>query len=91
VSVNGTHCGIVWTPPYRVDITKALKDRKNILKIEVTNTWANRLIGDHTLPENRRVTSTTAPYRLEGKKLLPAGLMGPVKIIENAKNVSESD
>jgi len=91
VSVNGTHCGIVWTPPYRVDITKALKDRKNILKIEVTNTWANRLIGDHTLPENKRITSTTAPYRLEGKKLLPAGLMGPVKIIENAKNVSESD
>jgi len=90
VTVNGVHCGTVWTPPYRVDITKALKDRKNVLKVEVTNTWANRLIGDHNLPENKRTTFTTAPYRLENKKLLPAGLMGPVKIIENAKNIDET-
>jgi hypothetical protein len=86
VSVNGVHCGITWTPPYRVDITKALKDRKNVLRIEVTNTWANRLIGDHALPENKRSTWTTAPYNLSNKPLLPAGLLGPVRIIENEKN-----
>ncbi len=86
VSLNGVHCGITWTPPYRVDITKALKDRKNVLRIEVTNTWANRLIGDHAQPENKRITWTTAPYNLTNKPLLPAGLLGPVRIIENEKN-----
>ena len=91
VTLNGVHCGITWTPPYRVDITKALKDYKNVLKIEVTNTWANRLIGDHKLPENKRITWTTAPFRLDNKPLLPAGLLGPVRIIENAKNKADEE
>jgi hypothetical protein len=82
VTVNGTPCGIAWTPPYRVEITKALKSGKNELVIDVTNTWANRLIGDHALPEAQRVTWTTAPFRLEGKPLLEAGLFGPVHILK---------
>ncbi|MEP6677284.1 MAG: glycosylhydrolase-like jelly roll fold domain-containing protein, partial [Ferruginibacter sp.] len=81
IKVNGIDCGTVWTYPYQVDITKAVKMGKNDLTIEVTNTWANRLIGDHLLPEKERITSTVAPYRLEGKPLLKAGLIGPVKII----------
>ena len=78
VKVNGITCGTVWTAPFRVDISKAVKTGKNELIIEVTNTWANRLIGDHLLPEKERITFTTAPYRLEGKPLLKAGLIGPV-------------
>lgn len=83
VKLNGVSCGVVWTPPYRVDISKALKNGSNELSIEVSNTWANRLIGDHRLPENKRVTWTTAPYKLslEGKPLLEAGLLGPVMIL----------
>ena len=50
----------------------------NEIKIGVTNTWANRLMGDHRLPKEKQITWTNAPYRLEGKPLLPAGLMGPV-------------
>lgn len=80
VKVNGVSCGIVWTPPYRVDISKAIKQGENKLSIEVSNTWANRLIGDQRLPENKRITKTNAPYRLEGKPLLEAGLLGPVTI-----------
>ncbi|MGB8192076.1 MAG: glycosyl hydrolase [Chitinophagaceae bacterium] len=80
VYVNGVSCGVAWTPPYRVDITKALRQGNNFIKIEVSNTWANRLIGDHRLPEDKRVTNTIAPYRLENKPLLPAGLLGPVII-----------
>ena len=81
VKVNGQSCGIVWTPPYRVDISKALKKGTNSLTIEVTNTWANRLMGDQRLPENKRITKTTAPYRLEGKPLQEAGLLGPVVLM----------
>ena len=82
VTLNGKPCGIAWTPPYRVEITQALRTGANELRIEVTNTWANRLIGDHDLPEQQRITRTVAPYRLDGKPLLPAGLLGPVTIIK---------
>lgn len=80
VKVNGVDCGTVWTAPYRVDITKALKSGDNELSIEVSNTWANRIIGDQRLPEDKRITKTTAPFRLEGKPLLEAGLLGQVSI-----------
>ncbi|MDR6943985.1 glycosyl hydrolase [Mucilaginibacter pocheonensis] len=81
VYVNGVDCGVAWTWPYRVNISKALKKGVNQLKIEVSNTWANRLMGDHALPEKERFTWTNAPYRLDRKSLLPAGLLGPVKMI----------
>jgi len=38
VVLNGEDCGIVWKPPYRVDISKALKPGTNKLEIEVVNT-----------------------------------------------------
>lgn len=82
VTLNGKPCGILWTRPYRLGITNLLQEEENQLTIAVTNTWANRLIGDHALPEAQRITNTTAPFRLEGKPLLEAGLLGPVKIIK---------
>lgn len=80
IYVNGIHCGVAWTAPYRVDISHALREGMNDLKIEVTNTWANRLIGDQFLPEEKRITWTTAPFRLKGKPLLKAGLLGPITL-----------
>ena len=71
---------MVWTYPYHIDISKAVKNGDNKLVIKVTNTWANRLIGDHALPENKRITWTNAAYKLDGKPLLPAGLLGPVTL-----------
>ena len=50
VKLNGKECGIVWKPPYRVDIGEALKPGMNKLEIEVVNTWVNRMIGDEQLP-----------------------------------------
>ena len=85
VTVNGVPCGVAWTAPWRVDITAALKHGTNELRIAVTNTWANRLIGDHALPEAQRITWTTAPYRGEHTGLLPAGLLGPVTILEDSR------
>lgn len=81
VKLNGNSCGVAWTYPYRVELTPYLKAGENQLSIEVSNTWANRLIGDQRLPEKQRVTNTTAPFRLEGKPLLEAGLLGPVRIL----------
>lgn len=50
VYLNGKDLGIVWKAPYRVDASKALIKGQNHLKIEIVNTWVNRLIGDEQLP-----------------------------------------
>lgn len=81
VKINGKSCGICWTPPYRIRIDACLQEGVNQLEIAVTNTWANRLIRDQVLPEDKRITWTTASSdRVEGKPLLEAGLLGPVTI-----------
>jgi hypothetical protein len=81
VKLNGVSCGIIWTYPYKVEITKSLKKGLNRLEIDVTNTWGNRLIGDYMLSQEKRITYTNAPYRPEGMTLCPAGLIGPVDIV----------
>ncbi len=52
IKVNGRAMGVVWYPPFRMDVTAALKAGENKLEIQVTNTWANRLIGDEQEPED---------------------------------------
>jgi hypothetical protein len=85
VTVNGINCGTIWTFPFKTDISEALKKGKNSIEIKVTNTWANRLIGDEKLPKEERLTWTTAPFRLQEVILLKAGLLGPVTILEEKK------
>ena len=81
VRLNGTDLGVVWCAPWRVDITHALKAGDNHLEIEVANLWPNRLIGDASKPQAKRITWTISkhPYTA-GSKLLPSGLTGPVTV-----------
>jgi len=82
VKVNGKSCGITWTPPFRVDITEALKPGANELEIHVTNFWYNRLIGDKDLPEAKRVTQTNVRSLTNpGRTLVASGLFGPVMLL----------
>ncbi len=81
IKINGIDCGTLWTAPYQLDITKALKKGENKIEIAVTNTWHNRLIGDNLLSPEKRITWTTAPFRLKDKALLPAGIIGNVRIV----------
>ncbi|RZK66146.1 MAG: hypothetical protein EOO85_27235 [Pedobacter sp.] len=52
VRLNGKDLGVVWTAPWQVDISSALKARDNILEVEIANLWPNRLIGDELLPDD---------------------------------------
>ncbi len=52
--LNQRDMGIVWTRPYRVDITEAVIEGENTLKIEVVNNWANILCGEARKPEEQR-------------------------------------
>ncbi|MDR2859172.1 MAG: glycosyl hydrolase, partial [Mediterranea sp.] len=81
VKLNGTDLGVVWTAPWQVDITKAVKNGDNELEIEVVNLWANRLIGDEQLLDNeKRYTFTTAKHYSKKSPLLESGLLGPVTV-----------
>lgn len=80
VKVNGITVGGVWTAPYKIDITKALKPGKNELEIKIVNNWINRMIGDRQLPEHSRMTWTYYDARDVNINLQPSGLTGPVKL-----------
>jgi alpha-L-rhamnosidase len=58
VRLNGKDLGVVWTAPWRVDVTEAVTREGNELEIDVVNLWPNRLIGDGLLPKERRFTKT---------------------------------
>jgi len=81
VFINGIEMGGAWTPPYQVDITKALKPGENKVEIKVVNTWQNRIIGDALLPKDQRKAVVT--FGPNAKTALESsGLLGPVKIEE---------
>ncbi len=92
VILNGKELGILWKPPFRIEVTGELNEGTNRLKVEVANTWANGLAGDARLPLEKRRTRTnvtrlpnawtwpleTIPRTEYG--LLGSGMAGPVTI-----------
>jgi hypothetical protein len=53
VKLNSKDLGVVWTAPWRAALPAGLlKETGNELVIEVTNVWANRLIGDEQHPDD---------------------------------------
>ena len=87
VRLNGKKIGVLWCPPWNLDITKAIKKGENELEIDVVNLWPNRLIGDGKLPVEKRYAKTnvavyyTKPLKGPDHVLLESGLMGPVRLI----------
>jgi hypothetical protein len=81
VRLNGKSCGISWSPPFRVNVTDAIKSGENKLEIEVVNFWPNRIIGDASLPQAERLTRTNVRKLTAGTKLMDSGLLGPVRLL----------
>lgn len=67
VKLNGKDLGVIWTGPPRVKITEIVKNKGNILEIEVANLWANRLIGDAHLPYDGIENGKWPAWLSEGK------------------------
>jgi hypothetical protein len=88
ITLNKTDLGVLWKPPFIVDITRAVRAGNNQLELAVTNTWRNRLMGDHDKAENERTTFVVPMLRKgkpwlpgePGDELAPAGILGPAQI-----------
>ena len=80
VYLNGRDLGLLWKKPYRVEITDALECGGNDLRVEVINSWANRLIGDEQPGASRTLTYTVIPFYSASSPLPPSGLLGPVRV-----------
>jgi (4-O-methyl)-D-glucuronate---lignin esterase len=88
VQLNGTELGVLWKPPFAVEITAAARAGRNSLTLRVTNTWRNRLIGDFGKSAAERATFVVPMLRKgqpwlpggPGVGLSPAGLLGPVSV-----------
>jgi len=85
VTLNGHPLGVVWRPPYVVDLPSAALGEHNELVVQIANAWSNRLVGDAGLPPERRVTRTNVAHtngrRWSDTPLLRSGLFGPVRLL----------
>ncbi len=78
VRVNGKDLGLLWKPPFRVDVTNTVRPGENQLEVLVTNQWVNRLIGDEHLPPENKYTlggniEVIPEWYLQGKPKPPGG------------------
>jgi hypothetical protein len=82
VSLNGRAFGVLWKPPFRVDVTDALKPGANRLEIKVTNEWTNRLIGDRAATAEKKVLGAPAGGIFgPPPTVTESGLLGPVILV----------
>ncbi len=97
VRLNGKELGVVWCAPWRIEITRDVKEHGNKIEIEVANRWANRMLGDQQPPDKDIRTVKWDAGFLGGKAfkagrytfatteglgwLLPSGLLGPVRVL----------
>jgi hypothetical protein len=81
VRLNGKDLGVLWKPPFRVDVTGLLQAKANRLEVKVVNLWPNRMIGDETLGEAKRFTHSNMYKFTAGMPLWVSGLLGPVRVV----------
>lgn len=84
VRVNGVDCGAAWKVPFEVDVTGALRKGLNLIEVDVTNAWTNRIIGDAVAARDGSgavpVTWTSHHVLKAEDELHPSGLLGPVRL-----------
>ena len=83
VTVNGHDAGTVWSAPWTLEIGDLLRTGRNTIRLEITNSLYNRMIGDAPLPEGERFTHASHPLVTEETPLVPSGLTkGAILIID---------
>lgn len=92
VKINGQDAGIIWSVPYKLDITKFLKKGKNTIEIEVCNLMANHIrYMDSNKIEWRKyheinfVNLKYEAFDASNWQVQPSGLGGEARIISIRK------
>jgi hypothetical protein len=87
VRVNGKEIGTLIMPPYRVEL-EGLRDKGNVLEVEVTSTSANRIrdldrrgVKWHNFNDIGFVNMDYKPFDASKWPLRDSGLLGPVRLI----------
>ena len=86
LSINGMPAGILWTFPFRADITGMIRKGINTIEVKVTNQWSNRLAGDSKAPKGEKVLNSPL-FVFPGAPLRESGLLGPVTILKQTGEV----
>lgn len=85
VTVNGVRAGTLWTPPYRLDISRLVRPGTNRIEVTVMNSALNRLAAG-PLPDYRLLSARYGErFQMQGLDLLkpaPSGLIGPITLME---------
>lgn len=79
VKLNGVEVRKLWCLPYKCNLSGYAKKGENVLEIEVTSTWHNRLTYDLRQPVEKRKTWTTGGASAKSQ-FKDSGLFGPVKL-----------
>ena len=80
VRLNGKNLGVLWSFPFRAEVTGILRATDNELEVDVVNFWPNRVIGDQSLPAEDRFTRTNIRKLTAETPLVESGLLGPVTL-----------
>lgn len=75
IVVNGEDCGIVWTAPFEIEVSSAVRAGLNALEVHVTTPWRNRLIAESAHPSGQIFAPMTQVFEPSAAPL-PAGLAG---------------
>jgi hypothetical protein len=80
IRVNGADCGLLWTHPWRVDVTAALRPGRNTVEVDVANAWMNRLIAEAAAPTGEIFAPVAAVYAPDAPRQR-CGLSGPAALL----------
>jgi hypothetical protein len=86
VFVNDEQVGVLWTPPFRADITSFLHEGPNSVQIHVANRWINRLIGDEAIAVDYTYQEEGSKFTKGRLEALPAWLRDPSKRPGNGRH-----
>jgi hypothetical protein len=75
IALNGIDCGIVWTAPFEIDVTSAIRSGSNLLEVEVATPWRNRLIAEAASASGELFAPMTSVFEPSAPPIV-AGLGG---------------
>jgi len=92
VTLNGQKVGTVWSLPFEIPVGKFLKKGTNHIEIDVTNLPANKIadmdrrkVEWKIFYEINFVNVLYTPFDASNWKIMPSGLIGPVKLVPLTK------